>query len=156
MQKIICIKDGVTRMPAWRMAEPVNFESCAGENIAIVGANGSGKSMLVDIITCTHPLLMRDPEYDFTPSTKKLISENIRYITFRDSYGDSDSSYYLQQRWNQHDIDENTPTVGKLLEQAYAMSGTDTPEHRELQNNLYDMFHTRELLDKYIILLSSG
>lgn len=156
MQKIICIKDGITRMPAWRMAEPVNFESCARENIAIVGANGSGKSMLVDIITCTHPLLMRDPEYDFTPSTKKLISENIRYITFRDSYGDSDSSYYLQQRWNQHDIDENTPTVGKLLEQAYAMSGTDTPEHRELQNNLYDMFHTRELLDKYIILLSSG
>lgn len=37
MQKIISIKDGVTRMPEWRMAEPVNFESCEGEHIAIVG-----------------------------------------------------------------------------------------------------------------------
>ena len=56
MQKIISIKDGVTRMPEWRMAEPVNFESCEGEHIAIVGPNGGGKSMFVDIIVGRHPL----------------------------------------------------------------------------------------------------
>ena len=70
MQKIISIKNGVTRMPEWRMAEPVNFEACDGEHIAIVGPNGGGKSMFVDIIVGRHPLLMHDPDYDFSPSQK--------------------------------------------------------------------------------------
>lgn len=43
MQTIIKIENGVTRMPEWRMAEPVNFTACEGEHIAIVGRNGSGK-----------------------------------------------------------------------------------------------------------------
>ena len=102
MQKIIEIHHGVTRMPAWRMKEPVDFESLDGEHIAIVGPNGGGKTMLVDILIGRHPLLMVDPVYNFAPNTKKLVSDNIKYITFRDSYGDSDGSYYLQQRWNQH------------------------------------------------------
>ena len=58
MQKIISIKDGVARMPEWRMAEPVNFEALDGEQIAIVGPNGGGKSMFADIIVGRHPLLM--------------------------------------------------------------------------------------------------
>lgn len=82
MQKIISIQNGVTRMPEWRMAEPVNFEACDGEHIAIVGPNGGGKSMFVDILVGRHPLLMHDPDYDFSPSTKPLVSDNIKYITF--------------------------------------------------------------------------
>src|SRR5574344_451834 len=156
MQRIIEIHKGVTRMPEWRMAEPVDFESADGEHIAIVGENGSGKSMLVDILIGRHPLLMVDPKYDFSPSKKVLVSDNIKYITFRDSYGDSDGAYYLQQRWNQHDIDENTPTVGGQLEEIYNMTGEDTKERRDLQKHLYELFNIGHLLDKYIILLSSG
>lgn len=143
-------------MPEWRMAQPVDFEALDGEHIAIVGPNGGGKTMLVDIITCKHPLLMHDPEYDFAPSTAKMVSENIRYIAFRDSYGDSDSTYYLQQRWNQAEIDDNTPVVGDILEHIYTISGDDTPERRAWQKHLYEFFHMEHLLDKYIILLSSG
>ena len=68
MQKIIEIKNGVCRMPQWRMAEPVDFETLDGEHIAIVGPNGGGKSMLVDIIVERHPLLMNEPKFDFSPS----------------------------------------------------------------------------------------
>ena len=144
-------------MPEWRMAEPVDFQLCDGEHIAIVGPNAGGKSMLVDILTGRHPLLQRNPEYDFSPSTKPFVSDNIKHITFRDSYGgDNEHTYFLQQRWNQMEIDESTPTVGALLEEAYLLSGSDSPEHRELQNELYTLFHFDQLLDKYIISLSSG
>ncbi|MDO4309213.1 MAG: ATP-binding cassette domain-containing protein [Prevotella sp.] len=155
-QKIISITNGVTRMPKWRMARPVDFELLDGEHIAIVGPNGGGKSMLVDIIIGRHPLLMRDPEYDFTPSTRKLAADNIKYVTFRDSYGDYDSTYYLQQRWNQQEIDESTPRVGELLERAYNATGADTPQRQERRQHIYRLFQLEHLMDKYVILLSSG
>lgn len=143
-------------MPEWRMARPVDFELLDGEHIAIVGPNGGGKSMLVDIIIGRHPLLMRDPEYDFTPSTKELAADNIRYVTFRDSYGDYDSTYYLQQRWNQQEIDESTPRVGELLERTYNATGADTPQRQERRQHIYRLFQLEHLMDKYVILLSSG
>ena len=142
-------------MPAWRLAKPVDFCLCDGEHIAVVGPNGGGKSMLVDIITGAHPLLMHDPEYDFSPSAKEMVSDNIQYITFRDSYG-TQQSYYLQLRWNQMEIDKETPTVGQLLEEAYLQAGEDTPERRKMQQHLYELFQIGHLLDKYVILMSSG
>ncbi len=144
-------------MPEWRMAQPVDFELDNGEHIAIVGPNASGKTLLVDILTGTHPLLMQNVQYDFSPSTSTLAADNIKYITFRDTYGgDNDKTYYLQQRWNQMEIDDNTPTVQSVLDDAYRLSGRDTEEHRTFREHLYDIFNLRFLLDKYIILLSSG
>ena len=154
---IISIHNGVTRMPEWRMTEPVDFELNAGEHIAIVGPNASGKTLAVDILTSAHPLLMQNVGYDFSPKKSHLASDNIKYITFRDTYGgDNDRTYYLQQRWNQTEIDASTPTCGKLLEDAFLASGEDNSERRAFQKHLYDIFNLHYLLDKYIILLSSG
>ena len=61
-QTIIKIEKGVPRMPEWRLAEPVDFQLCDGEHIAVVGPNGGGKSMFVDMLTGRHPLLMNPPE----------------------------------------------------------------------------------------------
>ena len=145
---MIQITDGITRMPEWRMKEPVNFSLNAGQHIAIVGPNGGGKSMLVDIITGAHPLLPTVAA-DIRPN-------NIRYITFRDSYGAYDGSYYLQQRWNQTEIDDDMPTVGEELERAFLMTGNDTQERRDFQQHLYDLFSIHYLLDSKVILMSSG
>ena len=154
---IINIQEGVVRTPEWRMAEPVNFTLNDGEQLAIVGPNGGGKTMLVNILTGSHPLLMRDPEYDFSPSPSKSVSDNIKYITFRDAYGgDNDKAYYLQQRWNQTEIDDTTPTVAQKLDAAYKIAGEDNEQRRAFRDKLYDMFNMRVLLDKHIILLSSG
>ena len=119
MKKVIEVQNGVTRHPLWRMAEPVCLEIMEGEQIAIAGENGAGKSRLVEILTGHYPLLGDAIRYDFRPRPLKLVSENMKYIAFRDSYGDQDATYYYQQRWNQHDIDESTPTVGQLLEDAF-------------------------------------
>ena len=152
----IALKNAKTKKPEWAMTQPVDFTLEEGEHIAIVGRNAAGKSMLVDMITGRHPVFPDMAEYHFKDDGR-LVSENIRYITFRDTYGgDNDRTYFLQQRWNQMEIDEETPTVGSKLEEAYQLAGNDTPERRSLQRHLYQLFHMEGLLDKYIILLSSG
>ena len=106
---------------------------------AVVGRNGSGKTLYIERLR------------------RKIASDKVRYIAFTDSYGvNVDGQYYLQLRWNQHDIDHETPTVGELLQRAYQLAGEDTPERQQLKERLYELFHMECLLDKYIITLSSG
>lgn len=103
----------------------------------IIGPNGSGKTQLME--------QMR----------RRLASDRVRYLAFSDAYGPAtDKAYYLQLRWNQHDIDQETPTVGKLLDKACQNAGT--PQQEALRSHLYELFGMASLLDKYIILLSSG
>ena len=47
-------------------------------------------------------------------------------------------------------------TVGQLLEEDYLQTGNDTQERRALQKHLYELFHLEHLLDKYVVLMSSG
>ena len=155
---IIKVSNGVTRMAKWRMAKPVDFELYDGEHIAIYGENGSGKNMLVDIIRGSHPLIMSEPTYDFSPSVKQMVSDNICLMAFRDCYGgDNDRTYFLQQRWNQLEIDESTPTVEEFLKDTLSSSGsTESRDYIQLRNEICQLFGIQELLGKYIILLSSG
>ena len=148
----IKIRNARARKPEWSMAEPVDFTLEEGEHIAIIGRNGSGKSMFVDMLTGRHPVYPGMVTYSFDEPYN-----NLKHITFRDTYGgDNDRTYFLQQRWNQMEIDEETPTVGSKLEEAYQLAGDDTPQRRALQKHIYEIFHLEPLLDKYIILLSSG
>ena len=150
--KTIEIVSARARKPEWSMAEPVSFCMEEGEHIAIVGRNGAGKSMFVDMLTGRHPAFPGMVSYSFDEPYN-----NLKYIAFRDTYGgDSDRNYFLQQRWNQMEIDEETPTVGSKLEEAYQTAGSDTPQRRALQRHIYQLFGLEGLLDKYVILLSSG
>ena len=146
MQLVIDIENGVPRHPQYRMKEPVNFTMLKGEHIALVGPNGGGKSLLVDILTGRWPLLMNEVRYDFAPSASELVCDNIKYITFRDSYGDAEGGYYYQQRWNSQDK-EVTPLVKDLLPRA---------KDEAMKETLYQLFGMDDLLDKHIVLLSSG
>ena len=146
MQFVIDIENGVPRHPQYRMKEPVNFTMLKGEHIALVGPNGGGKSLLADILTGRWPLLMNEVKYDFAPSASALVCDNIKYITFRDSYGDAEGGYYYQQRWNSQDK-EVTPLVKDLLPVA---------KDEAMKETLYQLFGMDDLLDKHIVLLSSG
>ena len=107
--------------------------------IAITGLNGSGKTLLTDRLR------------------KQWASDSVRYVAFNDVYGTAtDKAYYLQQRWNQHDIDAETPTAGQLLERACRLTGSDAAGQRQTMEGLCRLFGLDSLLDKYIISLSSG
>lgn len=109
------------------------------EITVIFGPNASGKTQYVERLR------------------RQMASDSVRYLAFSDAYGAAtDRAYYLQLRWNQHDIDEETPTVGSQLMRAYALTGDDTPERQQLLDHLCQVFNLQPLLDKYVILLSSG
>ncbi len=145
MKTLLEIKNGIPRHPLYRMKEAVNLSINYGEQVAIIGLNGSGKSRLVDILTGRWPMPEEAMIYDFGADAPKMMSDNIKYIAFRDTYGDGESSYY-QQRWNSTALDE-LPIVKNLL---------PPTANKELQKQLFSLFGLEDLLDKAIITLSSG
>ena len=133
----IILTDAVCRNKEIALNEPVNLSLLPGEQVAIVGENGAGKSLLIDMLTGKSRL-----------ASGELIASvgRMRSVAFRDSYGGADANYYYQQRWNQTEQDD-VPIVaeqmGKVNDEA-------------LLNELLDLFNLHPMLQKKIILLSSG
>ena len=144
-RKVIEIINGVARHPDYRLPEPVNFVLHEGEQLVILGPNGSGKTKLVNTIIGRYPLLMNEVRYDFGEYNHRMVCENIHYMAFRDSYGDADGSYYYQQRWHSQDV-ELSPAVRDVLPEA----------GDEYTASLYADFAIDTLLDKQLVMLSSG
>ncbi len=143
---IIELSHAVARNPQIRLNAPANVSLRAGEHLAIVGPNGAGKSLLVEMLTGRYPLKEGRLVCDFSPSPTHTIYNNLKYITFRDTYGAADADYYYQQRWNSDELDQ-IPTVREML------GRVDDPAFCE---RLFLFFGIRSLMDKPVILLSSG
>ena len=142
---VIEVVNGIARHPDYRLAEPVNFILREGEQLAILGPNGSGKTKLVNTLIGRYPLLMNEVHYDFGDYNHRMVCENIHYMAFRDSYGDADGSYYYQQRWHSQDV-ELSPRVSDVLPES-------SNEHTAA---LYADFAIDSLFDKQLVMLSSG
>lgn len=168
-------------MPQTRMRRPVDFVLEAGQHIAIVGPNGGGKSCLLDLITGKNILMQGSLQYDFGPDVKPTAYGNIVQLTFEDALGSVEKPYYFQQRFNSQDRDES-PLVMTVLKRALAsgnvsatgltadearMAGHGLTEDEAraagseddsefLANPLLDTFMMRDLLQKRMVLLSSG
>ena len=167
---VIDITQGLSGDPGQRLAVPLDFRLERGWQLAIVGENASGKTRLAQMVAGIIPLGGDCARYDFSPSPLKLTGDNIRFISFKDSYGDADQGYYLQKRWNRQDIDEeDTPTAGQLLDRAFATAESSarlrlpaamcddlSRERTAMRDKLYGLFGLAPLLDRFIISLSSG
>ena len=135
-------------MPQFRLADPADITIEAGEQVAIAGPNGAGKSLLVDLMTGAKPMMGGTPTYDFGAERSARVSDNVRYIAFRDAYGDGQEPAYYQQRWNQGD-ETVWPTVREqLLKGRTADAGDCAP--------LWTLLGVGPLLDKAVVQLSSG
>lgn len=145
-QSIIKLTDAVARNPLVRLNGPASVDFLAGEHIAIVAPNGAGKSLMVDMLTGKFLLREGTLEYDFRPAPTNYAYKNIKYITFRDTYGSSDFYYCYQMRWNQTEQDD-VPAVGDFLNKI--------PDSA-VREKLFRMFEIEPMLAKKVVHLSSG
>ena len=143
---IISLKGGVVRDESRRFRTPIDFSINPNEQIAVMGLNGSGKTILIETVQGNIYLEQGHIDFDFGTSDDH-VSEHIRHITFRDAYGSADGEYYYQQRWNASDR-ENAPLVREMFEKM-----TCSEEERQ---HLFHQLGIEAMLDKQIILLSSG
>ena len=93
------------------LMEMNEFDLIPGEHLAIVGANGSGKSLLVEALRRRRP-------------------RQIEYISFRDTYGDeADGAYYLQLRWNRQELANHIHLEDGAADM-FALSSGELRKHR--------------------------
>lgn len=138
---VVEIDGAVTRFEHLRFAEPINWTIRKGQHWAIIGANGAGKTLLIDILLGKHAL----KEGKVNTGDRK-ISERVKSVSFKDIYSlsDTQNSYY-QQRWNAG-ASENSKQVKDLFENIDA----------DWLSELVSSFSIEDLLEKEITLLSSG
>ena len=137
------IVNAVPRLPELAFTEPVNWTIQAGEQWAVIGSNGAGKSLLIDLLQ--RKFALKAGEVNFVANGR--VSDFVRCITFKDIYSLADcQNTYYQQRWHATENDE-VPQAAELL-------GIEELGMRN--EELIDLFGVRELLPKKVIYLSSG
>ncbi|MDE5945204.1 MAG: ATP-binding cassette domain-containing protein [Rikenella sp.] len=145
----IRLTDAVLSEGGYEFASPLNFRLEEGEQVAVVGENGSGKSALIETLLGRRALRSGRLTYGFASGDRKRAGGGMRYIAFHETYNRAeDGEYYYQQRWNSCD-NENAPRVGELLDRIE----TADPAFRK---ELYDLLAIHPMLDKPVVLLSSG
>ena len=124
-----------------RFHEPLQWDLRKGEQWAVIGPNGSGKTLLAGILQGRHLLMEGAIRFHSGGSADRMKS-----IAFKDIHSmvNSRNAYY-QQRWHATETD-GWPTVGEML------AGM-LPESCE---EIYALFYIRESLSKKVIHLSSG
>ena len=139
---VLRITEGVACDPRYRLSCPINISIGKGWQTAIVGPNGSGKTLLVNTMLRQYPLMNnREVEYG-----TDVTGSDIRNITFRDSYGSADSTYFYQQRWNMTEMGESA-----IVRDAFP--AIKDPVWKE---RLYTLFDLPFIWDKQLVTLSSG
>lgn len=147
MEKVLVhISEAVTRFSELQFKKPIDWKIKNGEHWAIIGANGSGKSLLVDILLGKYALKSGEIVYINDNGEHTSVSSMVKSVAFKDIYTiiDTRESYY-QQRWNKGD-EHDVPLVSDLI------STTDTV----WLQSLVDWFGIQELMTKELNLLSSG
>jgi molybdate transport system ATP-binding protein len=164
----IILKDVTLRVDNKPLFERTHWTIRSNEHWAVLGANGSGKSLLVGAICRKIPLLQGQIEYDFDHGqgarTHLRPGEIIRVS--HESLGDLLQGHggYHQARWQSFE-GQAAPRVSELLtgkhienRSAYEAvpSTTDEASYRVKQQKVVSLLGIGYLLDRKILYLSHG
>lgn len=132
----------------------INWKINYGEQWAVVGANGSGKSLLAEILLGRTAMKQNKIKYDFFEKKSEdfklqhFASECISKVCFESAYSLADyKNFYYQQRFNATENDW-APTVEEVM-----LKSTSSADDLSLW---IEKLNLKPLLQKRIIMLSSG
>ena len=143
------LNDIVTRLENLRFQKPINWVFDNSQNWVLIGENGAGKSLLIDILRGKHALIPTCKVVCRDENNAELkIRDVLKCVSFNDIYSivDTNNSYY-QQRWNKGI--ENDVAVTKVYELL-------TENEKNQLDDICRFFDIEELLEKEVTLLSSG
>lgn len=145
-QTLVEISEAIPHFEHLQFSEPINWQIREGQHWAVIGNNGSGKTLLIDILTSKYALKTGQIICKNKDGENLPVSSAIKAVAFKDIYSiiDTQNSYY-QQRWNKGDEHE-TPIVKDLVK---------TTDQAWL-STLVKWFGIPELMEKEVNMLSSG
>ncbi|MGM5630642.1 ATP-binding cassette domain-containing protein [Apibacter raozihei] len=147
MNPVLELKNIVPLQKFAIFSNPINWKIKPNEHWAIIGSNGSGKNLLIDILLSKYGLKTGEIYCKDEYGNNIHIRKCIKFVAFHDIYSLADlkNSYY-QQRWNTG-LEEDIPTVKNIL--------SKEPDQSWIQH-LVTAFKIEDLNVKKINLLSSG
>lgn len=145
-QTLIEIKEAVPRFEHLRFFEPINWRLEEKQHWAIIGPNGGGKTLFLDILLGKHALKSGKVSYNNFGDETVSLSSLVKSVAFKDIYSiiDTQNSYY-QQRWNKGD-EQDVPFVKDLIKNVDPL----------WLNMLIEWFSISDLIQKKVNMLSSG
>lgn len=149
----IRLSDVVPRIYGLDFPSPINWDIKRGEQWCVIGRNGTGKTMLADILMGKYGIKAGSIDYAFwneevrQQTGKSYPTETLRKVGFESAYLLSDyKNMYYQQRFNALE-NEYTPTVETMM--------SSLPDDQYV-NELCERFRLKPLYSKHLIMLSSG
>lgn len=153
MDAFIRLTNVVPRIPDVAFSVPFSFTMNKGEVWTFYGPNGSGKTLLSEVISGRYGMSSGTIDYPFMEEernkTKAFIypRQFIKTIHFQSTYSFSDfRDAYYQQRFNVYEVDWY-PTVQEILQPADDLCWLE---------KVIDVFQLAPLLTHRLITLSSG
>lgn len=155
MDLFLSLENALPRIPGASFSTPVNWQIQNGEIWAVAGENGSGKSLLAELITGQYGLNEGDISYHFLEAMQQEFPEKtlhawnfIKLVSFNSTYSIVDfRPMYYQQRFNSTEA-ADSPFVRDLLQG----EGLKTSVTEEIIATL----NIQKLMDRQLIQLSSG
>ena len=149
---MITLDNIIPRMPDSPFIQPINWQINNDEVWGVVGRNGSGKSLLSELVCGKIAVQSGNLRYHFLEDPDKstgnrLPSQQIKKIEFNAAYTLLDyRKLFYQQRFNNSE-NEDIPLVSDVL----------PLENISAENRLiFETFHLFDLMDRKVIHLSSG
>lgn len=129
------------------MFEHTSWELQDGQNWAVLGPNGGGKSVLMKAISGQLPIVGGEIVYHFPAAVPQ---REISYVAFeRQKTLLANTIPFYQARWNRG-CGEDGPCVATLLEE------TNRQVPAELRRRVYSLFDLEPLLERGVLTLSNG
>jgi molybdate transport system ATP-binding protein len=141
-----------------------NWTFNRGEHWAVLGANGSGKSLFADALRGKLPLVHGELRYHFGGATELSPEELIGHVAFEDRKA-SVHDLVVQSRWNSLELDHATLVRDFLsLEQVMELNPFEIRAHTARTRRAFGhrfqraiaLFTLKPLLDRRLMSLSNG